>query len=102
MEILPEIFSDVKKRMKKNDPAHDFEHVMRVFSNAEKICKKENVNKKLVLYSALLHDIVSFPKNDKRSKNSSTKSSLELTLFSLLKDQAAYFLTSGILSISNW
>jgi len=63
--------------MKKNDPAHDFEHVMRVFSNAEKICKKENANKKLVLYSALLHDIVSFPKNDKRSKNSSTKSSLE-------------------------
>ncbi|KAG2480324.1 MAG: Metal dependent phosphohydrolase [Nitrosopumilales archaeon] len=91
MEILPEIFSDVKKRMKKNDPAHDFEHVMRVFSNAEKICKKENANKKLVLYSALLHDIVSFPKNDKRSKNSSTKSSLEakkiLSKFSFSHDE---------------
>ena len=91
MEILPEIFSDVKKRMKKNDPANDFEHVMRVFSNAEKICKKENANKKLVLYSALLHDIVSFPKNDKRSKNSSTKSSLEakkiLSKFSFSHDE---------------
>lgn len=77
--------------MKKNDPAHDFEHVMRVFSNAEKICKKENANKKLVLYSALLHDIVSFPKNDKRSKNSSTKSSLEakkiLSKFSFSHDE---------------
>ena len=77
MEVLPEIHEYVKKRMKKNDPAHDFEHVLRVFSNAEKICTKENANKKLVLYAALLHDIVSFPKNDKQSKNSSMKSSME-------------------------
>ena len=77
MEVLPEIHEYVKKRMKKNDPAHDFEHVLRVCKNTEKICIKEKANKKLVLYAALLHDMVSYPKNHKKSKSSSTKSSFE-------------------------
>jgi len=57
-----------------NDPAHDFDHIMRVFKNAQKICKKENAHEKLVLSAVLLHDIVSYPKFDKRSKLSSIKS----------------------------
>ena len=56
-----------------NDSAHDFDHIMRVFKNAQKICKKENANEKLVLSAVLLHDIVSYPKSDKRSKSSSIK-----------------------------
>jgi uncharacterized protein len=91
LEILPEIYEHVKKRMKKNDPAHDFEHVLRVCKNAEKICIKEKTNKKLVLYAALLHDIVSYPKNHKKSKSSSRKSSLEakkvLQKFSFPEDE---------------
>jgi len=61
--------------MMDNDPAHDFEHVMRVYQNARKICKKEKVGEKLVLSAVLLHDIVSYPKSDKRSKLSSLESS---------------------------
>ena len=57
-----------------NDSAHDFDHIMRVFKNAQKICKKENTREKLVLSAVLLHDIVSYPKSDKRSKLSSIKS----------------------------
>jgi len=57
-----------------NDSAHDFDHIMRVFKNAQKICKKENAHEKLVLSAVLLHDIVSYPKSDKRSKLSSIKS----------------------------
>ena len=57
-----------------NDPAHDFEHVMRVYNNAQKIAKKEKANQKLVLTAALLHDIVSYPKSSKRSKFSSIDS----------------------------
>src|SRR3970282_2575649 len=60
-----------------NDSAHDFDHIMRVFKNAQKICKKENANEKLVLSAVLLHDIVSYPKSDKRSKSSSIKSAEE-------------------------
>lgn len=60
-----------------NDTAHDFDHIMRVFKNAQNICKKENVNEKLVLSAVLLHDVISYPKSDKRSKLSSIKSAEE-------------------------
>ena len=62
--------------MGKNDSAHDFDHIMRVYKNAQKIGKKENANMKLVLATVLLHDIISFPKSDKKSKTSSIKSSI--------------------------
>lgn len=73
MKVIDSIKNEVEKIMD-NDSAHDFEHVMRVYKNAQKICKKEKGNEKLVLSSALLHDIVSYPKSDKRSKNSSIES----------------------------
>ncbi len=73
MEQLASIKQYVQKIME-NDPAHDYDHIMRVYKNAEKLCKKENASKKLVLTAALLHDIVSYPKSDKRSKNSSIES----------------------------
>ena len=73
MNQLNELRQDVEKIMK-NDPAHDFDHIMRVYKNAEKLCRKENVKPKLVLTAALLHDIISYAKSDKRSKNASTES----------------------------
>ena len=73
MKELDSIKKEVIKIMN-NDPAHDFEHVMRVFHNAQKITKKEKANQKLVLTAALLHDIVSYPKSSKRSKFSSVES----------------------------
>ena len=73
MSVLDLIKTDIKKIMH-NDPAHDFDHIMRVYKNAQQIIKKEKVNEKLVLSAVLLHDIVSFPKSDKRSKNSSIES----------------------------
>jgi len=74
MKVLKSLAEEVKTRMS-NDSAHDFEHVMRVYKNAEKICKKEKCNSKLVLTAVLLHDIVSYPKSDKRSNLSSIHSS---------------------------
>ena len=66
----------VKKKMK-NDPAHDFNHIMRVYKNALMLCKKERANEKLVLSAVLLHDIVSYPKSSKISKMSSLNSADE-------------------------
>ena len=43
---------------------------MRVYKNAEQICKTEKANRKLVLASVLLHDIIKKKKSDKRSKSS--------------------------------
>ena len=73
MKDIDSIKYKVKKIMD-NDSAHDFEHVMRVYKNAQKICKKEKANEKLILSAALLHDIVSYQKSDKRSKLSSIHS----------------------------
>jgi len=68
---------EIRKRIEKHDPAHDFEHIMRVYRNAEQIAKKEGADMKIVLTAALLHDIVSYKKSDPRSKNSSSESAIE-------------------------
>ena len=60
----------VKKIYAQNDPSHDFAHIMRVYKNAEKICRNEKVNERLVLVSVLLHDIVKKSQSDKRIKSS--------------------------------
>jgi uncharacterized protein len=73
MNVLDSIKNEIIKIMD-NDPAHDFDHVMRVYTNAKKIVKKEKADEKLVLSAALLHDIVSYPKSSKHSKFSSIDS----------------------------
>ncbi|MCA9811873.1 MAG: HD domain-containing protein [Nitrosarchaeum sp.] len=76
MDVLHLLQKHVRRKMK-NDPAHDFAHIMRVYNNAKKIAKKENANEKLVLSAVLLHDIVSYSKSDNRSKFSSSESAKE-------------------------
>lgn len=71
--MLESLSAEVQQRIK-NDSAHDFSHIMRVYKNAQQIAEYEKANKKLVLASVLLHDIVQFPKSDKRSKTASIKS----------------------------
>ncbi|MEM2785592.1 MAG: HD domain-containing protein [Candidatus Nitrosotenuis sp.] len=73
MNILESLSAEVQQRIK-NDSAHDFSHIMRVYKNAQQIAEYEKANKKLVLASVLLHDVVQFPKSDKRSKTASIKS----------------------------
>ena len=90
MKVIDSLANEVKKRIE-NDSAHDFEHTMRVYKNARKICKKEKANEKLVLSAALLHDIVLYPKADKRSKTSSIESAKKskkiLEKFAFSKDE---------------
>lgn len=76
MNVVDLIKNEVKYILK-NDPAHDYQHVMRVYRNTKKICDEENVDSKLVLCAALLHDLVSYPKSDKRSKLSSIESAVK-------------------------
>jgi uncharacterized protein len=70
---LKQLQNEVQKRIQ-NDPAHDFEHIMRVCNNARKIARAENADIKLVMAAALLHDIISYPKSDRRSKTASLQS----------------------------
>ena len=46
MNQLNQLRADVEKIMQ-NDPAHDFEHIMRVYKNSEKLCRKEKIKPKL-------------------------------------------------------
>jgi len=91
MQSLKKIKMEVRKRLESNDAAHDFEHIMRVYKNAQRIAKMEGANQKIVLTSVLLHDIISYSKSDPRSKNSSTESAKEaqkiLQKFGYRKDE---------------
>ena len=91
MQSLKKIKMEVRKRLESNDAAHNFEHIMRVYKNAQRIAKMEGVNQKIVLTSVLLHDIISYSKSDPRSKNSSTESAKEaqkiLQRFGYRKDE---------------
>jgi uncharacterized protein len=96
MEIMNQIESlkiIAKSKLATNDPAHDFEHVMRVYRNAERICKNENGNKKLILSAVLLHDIMKI-KNRKDSALKSANLSKKI-----LKEN--YFLDDEITIISD-
>ncbi len=64
MNVIDSLKDEVKE-LTKYDPAHDFAHIIRVYKNAQKICKQEKVNEKLVLSAVLLHDIVFYPKSNK-------------------------------------
>lgn len=76
---ITKLKEEVRKRLENNDSAHDFEHIMRVYKIAERIGKNEKANMKLVRASVLLHDVVSYKKSDKRSKNASTQSAMQAT-----------------------
>lgn len=52
-----------RERQIKNDPSHDFNHVLRVLYLAEKISKKEKADLDIVIPATVFHDIVVYPKN---------------------------------------
>lgn len=51
-------------------PAHDFLHVLRVASLAERIAKAEGARVEVVVAAALLHELVNLPKNHPESHRS--------------------------------
>ena len=90
MEIMNQIESlkkVAKNKLSKNDPAHDFEHVMRVYRNAEIICKNENGNEKLILSAVLLHDIIKIKNRKKSALKSAKLSEIILKENSFLDDE---------------
>lgn len=53
-----------------NDPAHDWQHVLRVAANAREICAAEGVDAGVVVPAALLHELFNHPKNHPESARS--------------------------------
>lgn len=55
-----------------DDPAHDWAHVLRVASNAKKLCQDEGVEIDLILAAVYCHDLVNLAKDHPNRKKAST------------------------------
>jgi uncharacterized protein len=75
MHTIEQLMMSVKLLLQNHPPAHDFQHVFRVYKNAELISKEENsVDLDIVLAAALLHDLIVYPKGSIKSTNSANES----------------------------
>ena len=71
---LEQIMRRVESLLRNQSPGHDFQHILRVYSNAEMIYKKEGADSDIVLAVALLHDLVVYPKRSSKTLNSADDS----------------------------
>ncbi|AIF83162.1 putative HD superfamily hydrolase [Candidatus Nitrososphaera evergladensis SR1] len=75
--MLDDIKLEVERMLAGRDPGHDFAHVTRVYKTAERIGRKESADMEILLASALLHDIIVYPKgSDKRTKSADESAEL--------------------------
>jgi uncharacterized protein len=65
---------NVMRMLEGRDPAHDYQHIMRVYKNAKLIGQREDANMEILLPAVLLHDIVVYPKGSAKSSRSSNDS----------------------------
>jgi uncharacterized protein len=72
--MLERMKKRVKKTLEGRDPAHDFQHIMRVYKNAELIGRKEGADMEVLLPAALLHDLVVYPKGSAKTSKSADDS----------------------------
>jgi uncharacterized protein len=73
MMNVEQIMRTVQLLLHNQSPAHDFQHILRVYKNAEMISKKEesvDLDIVIVLAAALLHDLVVYPKGSSKTINS--------------------------------
>ncbi len=75
--MLELLHKEVQESFYNTDPAHDYEHILRVCRNAELIGRKEGADLEILLTAALLHDLVVYPKgSSKRSKSADESADL--------------------------
>jgi uncharacterized protein len=72
---LEQIKRTVELLLHNQSPAHDFQHILRVYRNAEMISKQEEgADLDIVLAAALLHDLIVYPKGSNKTINSADES----------------------------
>lgn len=74
LQLLDRIRTKVKKIYEGRDSAHDLQHILRVYKNAELIGKREGADMEVLLAAMLLHDIVVYPKGSAKSSKSADDS----------------------------
>lgn len=69
-QIKKQLLTIAKEKIPSHDVSHDFEHALRVSSNAEKIAKNEGGDLDIIIPAALFHDLIVYPKNSKHTHKS--------------------------------
>ncbi|TLY01262.1 MAG: HD domain-containing protein [Thaumarchaeota archaeon] len=72
--MLDKVERKVIKLLDGRDSAHDFQHIKRVYKNAEVIGRREGADMKILLPAALLHDLVVYPKGSAKTSKSADDS----------------------------
>jgi uncharacterized protein len=72
--MLDKVERKVIKLLDGRDSAHDFQHIKRVYKNAEVIGRREGADMKILLPAALLHDLVVYPKASAKTSKSADDS----------------------------
>ncbi len=72
--MLNNLQERTRKSLEGRDPAHDFQHVMRVYKNAELIGRREGADMEILLAASLLHDLVVYPKGSAKTSRSADDS----------------------------
>jgi uncharacterized protein len=72
--MLNKIQKRTRKVLEGRDPAHDFQHIMRVYKNTEMIGRREGADMEILLPAALLHDLVVYPKGSAKTSKSADDS----------------------------
>ena len=72
--MLDKVERKVIKLFDGRDSAHDFQHIKRVYKNAEVIGRREGADMKILLPAALLHDLVVYPKASAKTSKSADDS----------------------------
>lgn len=63
--------SELERKNKRIDPAHDLTHFARVVKTAKDLAKQEGARLEVVVPAAWLHDLVNIPKEDPRRSEAS-------------------------------
>ncbi len=74
LKTINKLKAIAKKRQTKEDPSHDFQHILRVLNLAIKIGKSVKADLDIIIPAALFHDIVVYRKDTHQSRNESDES----------------------------
>ena len=76
LTLKEKLVNIAKNKQTKDDPSHDFQHILRVTNLAQRIAEFEKADLEIVVPAALFHDSVVYKKNSLESKNETEESAL--------------------------
>lgn len=73
-DLKNKLIAIAKEKIPETDVSHDFEHALRVLSNAERIFQEEGGDLEIMIPAALFHDLIVYPKNHPEKHKSQEES----------------------------